>query len=310
MKLNLQRLDLNLLRVFDALMQEQNLSRAAVRLSLSQPAVSNALARLRRHLDEPLFIRTARGMQPTSRAQSLHIAVRQALHLLQQGLDPCAEFDPLAADQLFTLSMNDYAQARLLPALSQRLQHVAPRIRLAVRSDSADSLAAWLSAGMLDLAVDYLYFDNPDLCYQPLLEEQLVVIGRAGHPAFEPQLDLAAYQGSRHVAIPDRGGRGSPLEIVLGSARVQRQVQLFVPNYLSIPLIVAQSDLLGTVPRHLAEHFARLLPIRIASLSQLASPVQVSLIWHRQQQQAPGLQWLRGEIAALSGTVASQMPVG
>ena len=86
MKLNVQRLDLNLLRVFDALMQEQNLSRAAVRLNLSQPAVSNALARLRRHLDEPLFIRTARGMQPTSRALSLHVAVRQALHLLQLSL--------------------------------------------------------------------------------------------------------------------------------------------------------------------------------------------------------------------------------
>ncbi|MEN5093801.1 LysR family transcriptional regulator [Pseudomonas protegens] len=304
MKLNVQRLDLNLLRVFDALMQEQNLSRAAVRLNLSQPAVSNALARLRRHLDEPLFLRTARGMQPTSRAQSLHIAVRQALHLLQQGLDPTAAFDPAAADPLFTLSMNDYAQARLLPALSQRLQQVAPKVRLAVRSDSADSLAAWLCAGMLDLAVDYLYFDNPDLCYQPLLEEQLVVIGRAGHPAFTPELDLAAYQGSRHVAIPDRGGRGSPLEIVLGSAKVQRQVQLWVPHYLSIPLIVAQSDLLGTVPRHLAEHFAALLPIRIARLPLLAAPVQVSLIWHRQQQQAPGLQWLRGEVSAIASGVA------
>jgi len=300
MKLNVQRLDLNLLRVFDALMQEQNLSRAAVRLNLSQPAVSNALARLRRHLDEPLFIRTARGMQPTSRALSLHVAVRQALHLLQQGLDPAAAFEPAAAQQLFTLSMNDYAQARLLPALSRRLQQVAPGVRLAVRSDSADAIAAWLGAGMLDLAVDYLYFDSPDLCYQPLLEEQLVVTGRRDHPAFAPELSLEAYQACLHVAIPDRGGRGSPLEIVLGSAKVQRQVQVFVPNYLSIPLIVAQSDLLGTVPRYLAEHFCALLPIRIASLPLLAAPVQVSLIWHRQQQQAPGLQWLRREIAAIA----------
>ena len=228
------------------------------------------------------------------------MAVRQALHLLQQGLDPAAAFEPAAAQQLFTLSMNDYAQARLLPALSRRLQQVAPGVRLAVRSDSADAIAAWLGAGMLDLAVDYLYFDSPDLCYQPLLEEQLVVIGRRDHPAFAPELSLEAYQACLHVAIPDRGGRGSPLEIVLGSAKVQRQVQVFVPNYLSIPLIVAQSDLLGTVPRYLAEHFCALLPIRIASLPLLAAPVQVSLIWHRQQQQAPGLQWLRREIAAIA----------
>ncbi|SEM20415.1 transcriptional regulator, LysR family [Pseudomonas sp. NFIX51] len=306
MKLNLRRLDLNLLLVFDALMQEQNLSRAAVRLNLSQPAVSNALARLRSQLDEPLFIRTARGMQPTPRAHVLHGSVRQALRLLQEGLDPGSEFDPAASDQTFTLSMNDYAQARLLPALSRRLQSAAPKVRLAVRSDAADSLPAWLTTGMLDLAVDYLYFDDPDLCYQPLLEEQLVVIGRIDHPAFEPQLGLKAYEQSQHVAIPDRGGRGSPLEIVLGSAKVQRHVQLFVPHYLSIPLIVAQSDLLGTVPRRLAEHFCALMPIRIAELPLVAPPVQVSLIWHRQQERGPGHRWLREEIIALAARFVQQ----
>jgi DNA-binding transcriptional LysR family regulator len=303
MKLNLRHLDLNLLLVFDALMQEQNLSRAAVRLNLSQPAVSNALARLRSQLDEPLFIRTARGMQPTPRAHVLHGSVRQALRLLQEGLDPGGEFDPTAADQTFSLSMNDYAQARLLPALSRRLQNSAPKVRLAVRSDAADSLPAWLTTGLLDLAVDYLYFDDPDLCYQPLLEEQLVVID---HPAFEPQLSLKAYEQGRHVALPDRGGRGSPLEIVLGSAKVQRHVQLFVPHYLSIPLIVAQSDLLGTVPRRLAEHFAALMPIRIAELPLMAPPVQVSLIWHRQQERVPGHRWLREEIIALTARFAGQ----
>jgi len=303
MKLNLRHLDLNLLLVFDALMQEQNLSRAAVRLNLSQPAVSNALARLRSQLDEPLFVRTARGMQPTSRAHVLHTSVRQALRLLQEGLDPAGDFDPAAADQLFTLSMNDYAQASLLPRLSQRLQTVAPNVRLTVRSDAADSLPAWLTTGMLDLAVDYLYFDNPDLCYQPLLEEQLVVIARAGHPLFDQPLTLEAYQHHLHVAIPGRGGRGSPLEIVLGSAKVHRQVQLFVPHYLSIPLIVAQSDLLGTVPRRLAEHFAGFLPIRLAPLPLEAPPVQVSLIWHRQQERVPGHRWLREAVASVAAEV-------
>ncbi|WP_258537843.1 LysR substrate-binding domain-containing protein, partial [Pseudomonas sp. GW460-12-10-14-TSB1] len=164
----------------------------------------------------------------------------------------------------------------------------------------------WLTTGLLDLAVDYLYFDDPDLCYQPLLEEQLVVIGRIDHPAFEPQLSLKAYEQSQHVAIPDRGGRGSPLEIVLGSAKVQRHVQLFVPHYLSIPLIVAQSDLLGTVPRRLAEHFCALMPIRIAELPLVAPPVQVSLIWHRQQERVPGHRWLREEIIALAARFAQQ----
>ena len=158
MKLNVQRLDLNLLRVFDALMQEQNLSRAAVRLNLSQPAVSNALARLRRHLDEPLFLRTARGMQPTSRAQSLHIAVRQALHLLQQGLDPTAAFD---LDRAWRLHPQVALRPEGFGALAyhfgtRRLTFLKrPEMRLVVEALAAhpSARAACLSAGLPEAAL-------------------------------------------------------------------------------------------------------------------------------------------------------------
>ncbi|MGH8436326.1 MAG: LysR family transcriptional regulator, partial [Pseudomonas sp.] len=200
MNVNLRQIDLNLLLVFDALMQEQNLSRAALKLHMSQPAVSNALARLRKQLGATLFKRTARGMSPTPQAQALYGPIRQALHLLQIGLGAQEAFD-LQAEHLFRLSMNDYAQLTLLPALLARLKVLAPRVVLSVQSDQADSLTARLATGELDLAIDYLYFESTDLCYQPLLEEQLVVIGRAGHPAFEAGLTLAGYQGSQHVLV-------------------------------------------------------------------------------------------------------------
>jgi DNA-binding transcriptional LysR family regulator len=170
---------------------------------------------------------------------------------------------------------------------------------LSVRSDLADSLPSAFGNGMLDLAIDYLHFKHPDLCYQPLIEEQMAVIARSGHPALANKLTLAGYQDSRHVAIPARVGRGSPLEILLGSAKVHRQIQLYVPYYLTIPQIVAQSDLLGTVPRRLAEYFAKVLPLQVAPLPVEAPPVQVNLIWHRQQDRAPGLRWLRGRLAAI-----------
>lgn len=298
MSLNLRRIDLNLLLVFDALMQEQNLSRAAVKLHMSQPAVSNALARLREQLGERLFTRTARGMTPTSQAHALHGPVRQALHLLQLGLGAQQDFD-VQAEHVFRLSMNDYAQATLLPALLARLVELAPRVVLSVQSDQADTLTARLATGELDLAIDYLYFDSADLCYQPLIEEQLVVIGRAGHPAFDGGLSLADYQRCQHVLIQPRAGRGSPLEIVLGSARVRRQALLHVPHYLTIAPIVAQSDLLGTVPRRLAEHFAPIYALCTAPLPIDMPGVQVSMIWHRQQELAPGLRWLREQIAQL-----------
>lgn len=298
MSLNLRCIDLNLLLVFDALMQEQNLSRAATRLHMSQPAVSNALARLRSQLGEPLFKRTARGMSPTAHAQVLYGPVRQALNLLQLGLGAQEVFDP-HVEHNFRLSMNDYAQSMLLPALLERLKVEAPQVTLEVQDDDAQSLMARLATGDLDLAIDYLYFDSPDLCYQPFMEEELVVIGRAGHPAFAGGLSLDDYQQSQHVLILPRAGRGSPLEIVLGSAKIRRQAKLQVPHYLTIPPIVARSDLLGTVPRRLATHFAALHDVQLAPLPMEIPPVQVSLIWHRQQELAPGLRWLREHLVQL-----------
>jgi DNA-binding transcriptional LysR family regulator len=197
---NLRQLDLNLLLVFDALMQEGNLTRAAERLHLSQSTVSNALARLRQQLGEELFLRTARGMTPTARAQALYVPVRQALGLLQSGLGPTAAFNP-QTPHTFSLSLNDYAQAALLPRLQAHLAHIAAQVELQVQVDDADSLVQRLTSGTLDLAIDYLHFDCAELHYAPLREEPLVAIGRAGHPAFVGGLTLEGYQQARHISV-------------------------------------------------------------------------------------------------------------
>ena len=295
---NLRQLDLNLLLVFDALMQEGNLTRAAERLHLSQSTVSNALARLRQQLGEELFLRTARGMTPTARAQALYVPVRQALRLLQTGLGPAEPFDPQTS-HAFSLSLNDYAQAALLPMLQAHLARIAAQVELLVQADDADSLVQRLESGALDLAIDYLHFDSPDLHYAPLREEPLVAIGRAGHPAFAGGLSLEDYQQARHITVTPRAGRGSPLEIVLGSARVRRQAALHLPNYLPIPAIVAQTDLLGTVPARLAEAFAPVHALEIAPLPFDIPPVQVNLIWHHQQHLDPAHAWLRQQLIEL-----------
>ena len=296
---NLRQLDLNLLLVFDALMQEQNLSRAALRLHMSQPTVSNALGRLRQQMGEPLFQRTARGMLPTAQAHLLYGPIRQAIELLRVGLGPQDAFDT-SADVSFRLSMNDYTSASLLPPLLARLKSVAPLVRLSVQTDDADTLQKRLATAALDLAVDYLHFDDEDLRYQPLREEQLAVIARKSHPACKKGLTLAAYQACHHVSIQPRAGRGSPLEIVLGSAKVRRQIQLHVSHYLAIPAIVAQSDLLGTVPQRMAVELGHAFNIDAFPLPLEMPPVQMSLIWHRNQDAAPGLRWLRGQITDLA----------
>jgi DNA-binding transcriptional LysR family regulator len=295
---NLRQLDLNLLLVFDALMQEGNLTRAAQRLHLSQSTVSNALARLRQQLGEELFLRTARGMTPTARALALYSPVRQALHLLQAGLGPAEPFD-VQRPHTFNLSLNDYAQAALLPMLLAHLARVAPQVEVVAHGDDADNLLPRLESGALDVAIDYLHFDSPDLHYSPLREAALVVIGRKDHPAFAGGLRLKDYQQARHVIVTPRAGRGSPLEIVLGSAKVRRQAVLHLPNYLPIPAIVAQTDLLGTVPAHQAEAFAPLFDLQVAPPPFDMPAVQISLIWHRQQQHDPAHIWLREQLHSL-----------
>lgn len=294
---NLRQLDLNLLLVFDALMQEQNLSQAAERLHLSQSTASNALARLRQQLGEPLFQRTARGMVPTPQAHTLYGPVRQALQLLRIGLGPQESID-LESDLSFRVSMNDYGQAVFLPRMLARMQALAPHLVLSVQSDDAESLVKRLKIGELDLAIDYLNLNDADLRYQPLLEEQLAVIVRADHPACKAGLTAQLYQDSQHIALPQRAGRGSPLEIVLGSAKLRRNIPLYVPNYLAIPALVAESDMLGTVPRRLAEHFAQQYSLQIFPLPLEMPPIQVSLIWHKQQDVSVGLKWLREQITA------------
>ncbi|MFT3817110.1 MAG: LysR family transcriptional regulator [Rubrivivax sp.] len=309
MKQNLQNIDLNLLLVFDLLMQERNLSRAAVRLHKSQPAVSNGLSRLREQLGQPLFRRTARGLEPTPEATALHGSVRQALSLLQAGIFAQESFDPDTA-RTFRLSMNDDAQLRLLPALMARLRPLAPRVVLQVLPDTGMPLPQRLAGGDLDLAIDYLYFDDPDLLYQPISEERLVVIGRAGHPAFRNGLGKRAYLAAQHVSILPRAGRGSPLEIVLGSAKLQRKVQLQLPHYLSIPAIVAGTELLGTIPLNLARCFARSYELQIEEFPFEISPIQVSLLWHRQQEHVSGLQWLKEQILQTALHVKSESAGG
>ena len=129
----------------------------------------------------------------------------------------------------------------------------------------------------------------------------MMVIGRGGHPAFDGGLGLEDYQGARHVSILPRDGRGSPLEIVLGSAKVRRQVQVYLPNYLPLPAIVAGSDLLATVPGHLLRQLPAGHGLAVAPLPLALPPVQVSMIWHRAQDRSPDMRWLRERLLEIAG---------
>ena len=296
MKVNLRSIDLNLLTIFDALMVEQHLTRASHKLNMSQPAVSNALQRLRVLLDDDLFIRTANGMLPTSRARGLQEPIGQALNIIQSQLSPLEEFDYQTAKHRFSISINDYGECVLLPQMIGVMRELAPNISLDIFPDNTSGLSDLLRSGDLDVAVDYLPLKGKEFEHEKVFEEDLVVVASSTNKKLGDKINVKTYQSLPHVSVHRRSEQGSPLEIVLGIKHIKRNVQLYVPHLVAMPALVANSDMLCTIPLRLAEHFSQLYPLKILELPFKLDPVPVYLIWHRDQRDSVPHSWIRNQI--------------
>jgi DNA-binding transcriptional LysR family regulator len=262
MPLNLRSLDLNLLPIFAALMREQHLSHAAEQLAMSQPAVSSALKRLRLHFNDELFVRTARGLIPTPRAQELQQAIEPALQLIQTGCSE-AKFEAQTSEQSLSIAMNAASEYLIAPKLFQWLQHQAPKMKLEFQPDHLEDIPALLKDGRLDFALDYIGFTSPQIQSQELLEEDLVLICRQHHPQIKGKISLKAFSNLPQVSLVPRSSlthkqsqlRGTPIEQLMGNQLPQRNICLHVSSFVAIPNIVANSELIAIVPKRIAEHY-------------------------------------------------------
>ncbi|WP_339936464.1 LysR family transcriptional regulator [Undibacterium luofuense] len=285
--------DLNLLVVFQAVYQERQISLAARRLGLSQPAISNALARLRRTLNDPLFVRTAAGMQPTPRAELFADSVGPALQQITAALNQQGGFDPSGGMRRFTLAMSDVGEVYFMPVLAARLPALAPGVQIStVRANTVD-LKTEMESGRIDLALGA--FDQlSDAWFQKrIFRQSYVCMMRSEHPLADAELTPAAFRNARHLIVNAREEPYLRINQALEKAGVSIAAQLQVPHYVAVPYIVAQSDLLVTVPQKLAERAAapfglcyRKPPVQLPDLSSY-------LFWHRRYQSDPGNQWLR-----------------
>ena len=294
---NFATFDLNLLRVLDALFVEQSVSKAAARLRLSQPATSNALARLRQALKDPLFVRSRSGMIPTARAQALRGPLAVTLRQLQDSLGERQAFDPRTARHTFVLVASDHAQLLILPALMRRLA-AFPHLRLRVLAPPRDFPVRELEAGELDLmlgAFDLAPGDRAPRGFkrQLLLSEGFVVVGRRGNPALEQPLRLELSKPQLHVS--PRGGTEGRFDRKAG---LKRNVVLFLPHYLAAPWILASSDLLAALPERLARRFAQVFPLSVLPLPIEAERLRIQQLWHPSRQSEPAHRWLRAEVLA------------
>jgi DNA-binding transcriptional LysR family regulator len=301
--INLAALDLNLLVVFDALMAERHVTRAGARLGLSQPATSNALARLRHLTQDDLFTRTAAGLVPTPRALALHRQLRPALHQVQTALLEEATFDPATSDRIFAIGMSDYVEFTLLPRLAHTLQRLAPRCGLQIRSGDRPSLYTLLDNGTLDVACGVFPEAIAWHQEQPLFHETYLCAARPAHPTLGDTLTIDQYLALPHLLISIKEDRRGRVDDLLAQQNLTRRVALSIPHFLAAPAVLSETDMIATLARRVAIAFAQNQGLKLLPPPLPLEGFTVGMRWHRSTQASPAAQWLRSVIAEVAETI-------
>ncbi|QPF90673.1 LysR family transcriptional regulator [Bradyrhizobium commune] len=294
-------LDLNLLRLLIALYRTRSVSRAAEQLNLSQPATSLALARLRKAVGDVLFVRTSGGMMPTSRCAELVAAADQALATIDSTVLRRSAFDPVTARQDFVVTMPDVGEIHFLPRLTAFLAQHAPTCNLRCEQITNEQMEAALAAGDIDLALGYFpNLEGPGVLRQRLFMHSLVCLVRADHPIVKSKtVPLATFLELSHAVVRSVGRSNELFEMLLKKQGLQRRIQLLSSHFLSVPAIISETDLIVTVPRSIADYYARLENLRIVEPPINIKPYAIHQFWHARFHKDPGLKWLRESVALL-----------
>ncbi|HEX6692841.1 MAG TPA: LysR family transcriptional regulator [Burkholderiales bacterium] len=295
--MNVRDVDLNLLRVFDSVLHERGVTAAAARLGLTQPAVSNALARLRAQFGDPLFVRTAGGMDATPFARELAEPVRQALALLESALAHGPGFDAATSTRAFRFYMSDVGQVEFLPPLVERVQRAAPGVRLEAVGLEVEDIAAALAAGALDLAVGFLPGLGAPVLREALFRDPYAVLMRADHPAADGMTKKKFLEAS-HALVSYRGGH-RVIEEALERAGVAPRVALRVPHFTVMPMVLERSDLLLTLPARVARVYERRGNLVSRPVPIPMPSAEVAVHWHERFEADSGNRWLRALIVEL-----------
>ena len=302
--MNLSKVDLNLFIVFDAIYTEANLTRAGQIVGITQPAVSNALARLRETFNDPLFVRTAQGMVPTPMAQNIITPVRNALQLLRVSVQESRSFVPEQATKTYRISMTDLTEAVILPHLAGRIRRMAPNINIDSFLVKRRETTKELAAGRLDFAIDAPLNTDTQVRHVKLFEDRHVCVMRKGHPlAKKDKITLDDYLAQSHIHISSRRNGLGHVDLALGKIGIQRRVVMRSQHYQMAPLVLESTDMVMTVHERFAErhdlHWT-VLPI------EDVPAIETHLFWHESTDQDPANRWMREQIIELSQQLKRQ----
>lgn len=291
--MQLHRVDLNLYLVFETVFEEGNLSRAANRLFLTQPAVSHALKRLREHYQDALFVRRGHRMEPTPLAQRIRPQIQAALQGLQETLQPAAGFDPGASRKRFVLGMRDNVESIMTPRIMAMLQHQAPQTQLVSVRVPRREMEAQLSAGRLDLGFDVLLPVGPRVRHQPLMSDHFRVVSRVGHPLIEKRLSLKKYLAAKHIVVSSRQSGSSLEDFELSRLGLRREVAMRCQHVYVAMRTVACTDLLLTVPASVARSQMLGDDLKSWKMPVDLPPLAIHMYWHEDMDNESSNRWLR-----------------
>ncbi len=292
--MNFGAFDLNLLVVFDAVMQERSVTRAGAKIGLSQPAMSHALNRLRYMLKDQLFVRTPEGMVPTPRAEQLAEPLRRALRDMQLALEP-ETFSPKEARRRLAIAVNNYAAVVLSPLLIAATADAAPFVQLDIRPSGTLNVLDLLDRSELDLAIGYFASPGERFGLSTLLEDRFVVAMRHDHPGARQKFTANAFAALLHLEISSSGEDTSFVDRWLETQKLSRRIAHCAP-YLSAAQVLAQSNMVATLSLRIAQAFVRSAELQIGELPCKSPRVGLAMLWHRRVENQPAHRWLRATI--------------
>lgn len=291
-------MDMKLLAVFDEIYKTRSVSRAGANLGLPQTSVSLALGRLRRQFDDQLFVRTANGMVPTPRAAMLIPQLRQALQLLQLATQQQVRFDPVSSSRIFRIAMTDISHLEFLPAMMNKLAQTAPNTQIKVLRITSET-GKLLESGDADLAIGYMPELEAGFYQQKLFKDGFACVTRRDHPRIGRKLTENTFKSERHVVLIAPGTGNEIVENELKRQGMQRKVALSLPTLPGVGNLLANTDLIATVPERVAQTLAKIAHVKILIPPYRFPDFSIKQHWHERYHQDPGNRWLRSTLAEL-----------
>jgi DNA-binding transcriptional LysR family regulator len=297
--MNLRDIDLNLLVIFNQLLIDRRVSTTADKLGLSQPAISNSLKRLRTLLKDELFVRTARGMEPTPYALHLIEPIGYALSTLQNALNQRDSFDPATSERTFTLGVTDIGEIYFMPTLMAMLSSEAPNIKISTLRHNTGHLGDDMAAGNVDIAIGLLPSLTTGFFQRRLFKQRYVCLFRQGHPKARNPISLAQYKSLPHVGVTSTNTGHSEVDEWMIRKGISRDIHLHVPHFVAVGHILQSSDLIATVPERFAQKCSGPFQLETSPLPFKLPEIAINLFWHAKYNREPANMWLRQRIIEL-----------